>query len=207
MAKALSERAAAPAKQEASTAKGKGTHASRGRCRKPSGIRGRVFHRHAGNFQHDVAMKALYENANEGHQVTEVFHELIKLELSEWIPVIIIVLHRFAGIEHIMDDYSNTPIRRLETFIEEEKVRASSNRKKRLITLLSELSAWCFLATNGTQLWNPLDESVHQFKERNGQVWFFESPYQKQKAAQVVDWLYKLHHRMNAQNQTNVLSS
>ena len=61
-------------------------------------------------------MKALYENANEGHQVTEAFHELIKLELSEWIPVIIIVLHRLAGIEHIMDDYSDTPLRRLETF-------------------------------------------------------------------------------------------
>ena len=207
MAKALSERAAAPAKREAGTAKGKGTHASRGRCRKPSGIRGRVFHRHAGKIQHDIAMKAINENANEGHQVTEAFHELIKLELSEWIPVIIIVLHRLAGIEHIMDDYSDTPLRRLETFIEEEKARVLDNREKRLITLLSELSAWCFLATDGTQLWNPLDESVHQFKERNGHIWFFESPDQKQKAAQVVDWLCKLRHRTNAQSQANASSS
>jgi len=195
MAKALSERAAAPAKQEASTAKSKGVRTQHSCHQKPSSIRRRVFHRHAGNIQHDVAMKALYENANEGHQVTEAFHELIKLELSEWIPVIIIVLHRLAGIEHIMDDCSDTPLRRLETFIEEEKARAPGHREKRLITLLSELSAWCFLATDGTQLWNPLDESVHQFKERNGHIWFFESPDQKQKAAQVVDWLYKLHHR------------
>ncbi|MEJ1355871.1 MAG: hypothetical protein RPU39_14450 [Candidatus Sedimenticola sp. (ex Thyasira tokunagai)] len=152
-------------------------------------------------------MKALYVNANEGHRVTEALHELIELELSDWVPVIVIVLHRLAGIERIMDDYSDIPLGRLETFIQEEKYRNPDNREKRLITLLSELPAWCLFATAGSRLWNPLDESVHLFKERHGHICFFESPDPKPEPAQVIDWLYNLHHRTWAQSQTDASSS
>ncbi|MBA1446659.1 MAG: hypothetical protein M3H12_13145 [Chromatiales bacterium] len=52
-------------------------------------------------------MKSPYENVNEGHRILEAFRELIELELSDWIPVVVIVLHRLAGIECIMDDHSD----------------------------------------------------------------------------------------------------
>ncbi|RLJ16693.1 hypothetical protein DJ030_16295 [bacterium endosymbiont of Escarpia laminata] len=152
-------------------------------------------------------MKSPYENVNEGHRLLEALHELIELELSDWIPVIVIVLHRLAGIERIMDDHSDMSLRRLETFIQDEKARTSNNREKRLTTLLSALPAWCFLATDGAQLWNPLDESLHQFKRRNGPIVFFESPDPKPEHAQVIDWLYKLHHRMRTQSLADVSSS
>ncbi len=115
-------------------------------------------------------MKSPYENVNEGHRILEAFHELIELELSDWIPVIVIVLHRLAGIERIMDDHSDMSLRRLETFIQEEKAKTPDNREKRLTTLLSELPAWRFLATDGAQLWNPLDEPLHLFKDLNGPI-------------------------------------
>ncbi|MES9901373.1 MAG: hypothetical protein ABW168_01670 [Sedimenticola sp.] len=152
-------------------------------------------------------MKALYENANEGHRVTEALHELIELDLSGWVPVIIIVLYRLAGIEHLMDNYSDIPLGKLETFIQEEKGRTPKNREKRLITMLSELPAWNMFSTAGSRLWNPLDESVHLFKERNRHICFFESPDPKPEPAQVIGWLYKLHHRTWAQSQTDASSS
>ncbi|MBL3528505.1 MAG: hypothetical protein JMN27_13730 [gamma proteobacterium endosymbiont of Lamellibrachia anaximandri] len=152
-------------------------------------------------------MKSPYENVNEGHRILEAFHELIELELSDWIPVVAIVLHRLAGIECIMDDNSDISLRRLEIFIQEENTRNPGNREKRLITLLSELPAWCFLATGGARLWNPLDESLHLFKERNGPICFFESPDPKPEPAQVIDWLYKLHHKTYAPRRANASSS
>ncbi|MBL3600255.1 MAG: hypothetical protein JMN25_10345 [gamma proteobacterium endosymbiont of Lamellibrachia anaximandri] len=152
-------------------------------------------------------MKSPYENVNEGHRILETFHELIELELSDWIPVIVIVLHRLAGIERIMDDHSDMSLRRLETFIQEEKAKTPDNREKRLTTLLSALSAWRFLATDGAQLWNPLDEPLHPFKERSGPICFVESPDPKPEPAQVIDWLYQLHHRMRTQSRANASSS
>lgn len=152
-------------------------------------------------------MKSPYKNVNEGHRILEAFHELIELELSDWIPVVAIVLHRLAGIECIMDDHSEIPFRRLETFIQEEKARTSNNREKRLTTLLSELPAWRFLATDGAQLWNPLDEPLHPFKKHNEPIVFFESPDPKPEPAQVIDWLYKLHHKTYALRRANASSS
>lgn len=151
-------------------------------------------------------MKSSYENVNEGHRLLEAFHELIELELSDWIPVIVIVLHRLAGIERIMDDRSDMSLRRLETFIQEEKARTSDNREKRLTILLSALPAWRFLVTGRARLWNPLDEPLSPFKERNGPICFVESPDPKPEPAQVVDWLYKLRHKTYAQGRANASS-
>jgi hypothetical protein len=167
----------------------------------PSFIEERVFHGHTGRFQDDITMKATYDNADNAHQAISTLHELIALGMTEWVPIVTILLHRFVDIEPVMDDDTNKLLHRLALFINEERDRDPIDRDQRLMILLSELPAWRFHAVHGKQYWNPLNEPLRNFADRHGPVTVFESPDPKPQSAEVIDWLHQHHDSKQVQDQ------
>jgi len=146
-----------------------------------------------------------YDVGNE-HQAISVFHKLIALELSEWLPVITILFHRVACIEQVMDEDTDRLLFRLEHFFNEEENRNPSGRDQRLLSVLAESPIWRFHVVGDKQYWNPLEEPLQAFAARHGHITIFESPDPRIEPTLVMDWLLQLHEGIQAQDQ-NVLAS
>ena len=152
-------------------------------------------------------MKAIYEyDLRKEHLAICVFHKLIALELSAWLPVITLLFNRVASIEQLMDEDADRLLFRLEYFFSEEKNRNSDGRNQRLLSILAELPIWYFHVASNGHCWNPLEEPLQDFSTRHGCITVFEFPDPQIEPTQVIDWLSQLHDCMQAQGQ-NVLAS
>jgi len=152
-------------------------------------------------------MKAIYEyDLRKEHLAISVFHKLIALELSAWLPVITLLFNRVASIEQLMDEDADRLLFRLEYFFDEEKNQNSDGRDLRLLSILAELPIWYFhIASNGHR-WNPLEEPLQDFTTRHNYITVFESPDPRIEPTRIIDWLSQLYEYMQAQGQ-NVLAS
>jgi len=152
-------------------------------------------------------MKAIYEyDMGKEHLAISVFHKLIALELTAWLPVITLLFHRIASIEQLMDKDADRLLFRLEYFFDEEKSRDSDGRDQRLLSILAELPIWYFRVASNGHYWNPLEEPLQDFTARHGGITVFKSPDPRIEPTRVIDWLSQLHECMQAQDQ-NVLVS
>jgi len=152
-------------------------------------------------------MKATYEyDLRKEHLAISVFHKLITLELSAWLPVITLLLNRVVSIEQLMDEDADRLLFRLEYFFDGEKSRDSDGSDQRLLSILAELPIWYFHVTSNGYHWNPLEEPLQDFTARHGYITVFESPDPRIEPSRVIDWLSQLYECMQAQGQ-NVLVS
>ena len=146
-------------------------------------------------------MKAIYEyDVGKEHQAISVFHKLIALELTTWLPVITLLFYRIASIEQLLDKDADRLLFRLEHFADDEKHRNSGGSNQRLLSVLAELPTWYFHVASAKYHWNPLEEPLQDFTARHGCITVFESPDPILEPTLVIDWLTQLHDCLQTQD-------
>lgn len=152
-------------------------------------------------------MKAIYEyEVGKEHQAISVFHKLIALELTTWLPVITLLFHRIASIEQLMADNADRLLFQLEYFFDEEENRNSNDRVQRLLSILAKLPIWYFHVASARHQWNPLEEPLRDFTARHGCITVFESPDPILEPTLVIDWLTQLHVCLQTQGSNALVS-
>lgn len=105
-------------------------------------------------------------------------HQLESAGFDRFIIPCALLVERFQGIEVALDDPDEAPSQYLNWVFSRLAGIGLSEAEKRLVSALRTLPAYRYRAGAATGVWNPLEEPLHRFVERNATVnyWRCEDP-------------------------------